>query len=79
MRVTFADPRPPSVRNDKGETLDVEFLTNEPSFERIIAPFVRNLKAIGIRASIRRIDSAQYERRVKSFDFDMVTTRYACG
>ena len=27
--------------------------------------------------SIRRIDPAQYERRVKSFDFDVVTTRYA--
>ena len=77
VRVTFAEPRPPSVRNDKGETLDVEFLTNEPSFERIIAPFVRNLRAIGIRASIRRVDSAQYERRVKSLDFDIITTRFS--
>jgi len=77
VRITFADPRPPSVRNDKGETLDVEFLTNEPTFERIIAPFVRNLKAIGIRASIRRVDSAQYERRVKSLDFDVITTRFS--
>jgi microcin C transport system substrate-binding protein len=71
-----AEPRVPSVRNAKGETLDVEFLTNEPSIERIIAPYVRNLKAIGVRASIRRVDSAQYERRVKSLDFDVVTTRF---
>ena len=70
VRVTVAESRPPSVRNEKGETLDIEFLTNEPSFERIIAPFVRNLRAIGIRASIRRVDSAQYERRIKSLDFD---------
>jgi microcin C transport system substrate-binding protein len=77
VRVTFAEPRPPSVRNEKGETLDVEFLTNEPSFERIIAPFVRNLRAIGIRASIRRVDSAQYERRVKGLDFDIITTRFS--
>jgi microcin C transport system substrate-binding protein len=77
VRVTFAEPRPPSVRNEKGETLDVEFLTNEPSFERIIAPFVRNLRAIGIRASIRRVDSAQYERRVKALDFDIITTRFS--
>jgi microcin C transport system substrate-binding protein len=77
VRVTVAEPRPPSVRNDKGETLDLEFLTNEPSFERIIAPFVRNLRAIGIRASIRRVDSAQYERRVKSLDFDVITTRFS--
>jgi microcin C transport system substrate-binding protein len=62
--------------NGAGETLDVEFLINEPSFERVIQPYVRNLVAIGINASIRRVDSAQYERRVKGFDFDVVTQRY---
>jgi microcin C transport system substrate-binding protein len=77
VRVAFAEPRPPSVRNIKGETLDIEFLTNEPTIERIIAPFVRNLRAIGIRATIRRVDSAQYERRVKSLDFDVITTRFS--
>ena len=30
-----------------------------------------------MQTTIRRIDPAQYERRVKSFDFDVVTTRYA--
>lgn len=62
--------------NAAGATLDVEFLINEPSFERVIQPYIRNLQAIGIGASIRRVDSAQYERRVKSFDFDVVTQRY---
>lgn len=76
-RVASPEQRPTSVRNAKGETLDVEFLINEPSFERIIAPYVRNLRLIGVRASIRRVDSAQYERRVKGLDFDMVTTRFS--
>ena len=62
--------------NAAGESLDVEFLINEPSFERVIQPYVRNLLAVGINASIRRVDSAQYERRVKGFDFDVVTQRY---
>lgn len=59
-----------------GEVLDIEFLMYEGSFERIIAPYIKNLEAIGVRASMRRVDSAQYQRRVKSFDFDVVTQRF---
>jgi microcin C transport system substrate-binding protein len=59
-----------------GEALEIEFLINEASFERIIAPYLKNLQAIGVSASIRRVDSAQYQRRVKAFDFDVVTSRF---
>ncbi len=59
-----------------GEALDIEFLMYEASFERIIAPYIKNLQAIGVSASIRRVDSAQYQRRVKAFDFDVVTSRF---
>jgi microcin C transport system substrate-binding protein len=60
----------------KGEALDIEFLITDPSSERIIGPYSENLKRIGINATMRRIDPAQYERRVKEFDFDIVTTRF---
>ena len=63
--------------NAKGEPLNLEILIFSESFERIIAPYLKNLKAIGVDASMRRVDPAQYERRVKSFDFDMVTQRYS--
>jgi microcin C transport system substrate-binding protein len=59
-----------------GEALNLEFLITDPVSERILLPYVKNLEALGIGASVRRIDPAQYERRVKSFDFDVVTTRY---
>ena len=62
--------------NDKGEPLKVEFLTFEPAFERIIAPYVKNLKGIGIDARIRMVDPAQYQQRLKDFDFDVTTQRY---
>jgi microcin C transport system substrate-binding protein len=62
--------------NARGEPLDVEFLIVDPTSERILTPYVKNLQAIGVQTSIRRIDPAQYERRVKSFDFDAVITRY---
>ena len=60
----------------RGEALSLEFLITDPVSERILLPYVKNLEALGISASVRRIDPAQYERRVKSFDFDAVTTRY---
>ena len=59
-----------------GDVLDIEFLIFEPTFERVLAPYVKNLQAIGVGATIRRVDSAQYQRRVKSFDFDVVTSRF---
>ena len=62
--------------NPEGEQLSVEFLTFEPTFERIIAPYVKNLKLLGIDARIRRVDPAQYQRRLKDFDFDITTQRY---
>ncbi|WP_439542231.1 extracellular solute-binding protein [Hyphomicrobium sp.] len=68
---------PAGWKNAKGETLTVEILLDSPSFERIIGPYLKNLKAIGIDASMRRVDSAQYEQRMKEFDFDLTTQRYA--
>jgi microcin C transport system substrate-binding protein len=62
--------------NDKGEQLAIEFLTFEPTFERIVAPYAKNLKLLGIDARIRRVDPAQYQRRLKDFDFDITTQRY---
>jgi len=62
--------------NDQGEQLTVEFLTFEPTFERIIAPYVKNLELLGIDANIRRVDPAQYQQRLKDFDFDVTTQRY---
>jgi len=63
--------------NAKGETLTIEFLEFEAMFERITVPYTDNLKRIGVDASFRLIDPAQYERRVKSFDFDVTTQRYS--
>ena len=65
------------LRNAEGRTLDIEFLSPEPTFERILTPYVQSLALLGIKATVRRVDPAQYERRVKAFDFDAVTQRYS--
>ena len=54
-----------------GEPMRFEILIVSPTFERIILPFVRNLKRLGIDARIRLVDESQYINRLRSFDFDM--------
>ena len=63
-------------RNAAGETLRVEFLNNSAAFERIILPFVDNLRTIGVDASMNTIDFAQYEERQETFDYDIVSGRF---
>lgn len=59
--------------NDKtGKPFVFEILLNQPTWERIALPFVENLKRLGIEASVRTVDSAQYKNRTDSFDYDMV-------
>ncbi len=63
-------------RNAKGEVLDIEFLIFSPAFERIISPYKKNLEILGVGSKIRRVDPAQYQERLKTFDFDITTRRY---
>jgi microcin C transport system substrate-binding protein len=62
--------------NKNGETLEAEFLIFEPTMERVLGPYLKNLHAIGVPATVRRVDPAQYERRVKGYDFDITTARF---
>ena len=62
--------------NDKGETLKAEFLLVQPDFERIVLPYIDNLKKIGVDASARMVDTSQYKRRTDDFDFDIVIDNF---
>ncbi|MEL6277730.1 MAG: extracellular solute-binding protein [Pseudomonadota bacterium] len=64
-------------KNAAGEVLTVEFLDRVgSSFDRIVDPYIANLRRLGVDASLRQVDPAQYERRAKSFDFDVATARF---
>jgi microcin C transport system substrate-binding protein len=58
--------------NGKGEPLAFEILIDEPTWERIVLPFVKNLERLGVAARLRTVDAAQYQKRVEDYDFDMV-------
>lgn len=60
------------LKNDKGEQLTVEFLLDSPLFERIALPYQQSLELLGIGVAIKTVDSAQYERRTQTFDYDII-------
>jgi microcin C transport system substrate-binding protein len=63
--------------NAKGEPLPIEFIMDEPSFEKVINFYIEKLRGLGVQASVRQIDAAQYQVRLKDFDFDMDTVRFS--
>ncbi|MFN4141818.1 extracellular solute-binding protein [Aestuariivirga sp.] len=66
-------------RNARGETLDVEFLIDSPVFERILGPYVKNLRLLGVNATIRTVDEAQYQDRQENYDYDVISSRFMAG
>ena len=61
------------MRNAAGQELSFEILLlSQSGMERITLPLVANLEKIGIKATVRNVDPAQYQNRVRDFDFDMI-------
>ena len=60
------------VNEESGEAMRFEILLVNPAFERIVAPFKKNLERLGIDARLRTVDTSQYQNRIDAFDFDMV-------
>lgn len=50
-----------------------EILFVDPSSEKLLQDFVKNLKEVGIRVTLKMLDMAQYTLRLDQFNFDMVT------
>jgi len=53
-----------------------EILLYDPQFERIVLPFNKNLKRLGVDVRVRSIDVPQYIRRTQDYDYDMIVTSY---
>jgi len=61
-----------------GQQLSVEFLLQAaaPEFERIVLFYKPNIERLGIEVTLRRVDDAQYENRLRSWDYDIITTSW---
>jgi microcin C transport system substrate-binding protein len=60
------------LTNVAGTQLTAEFLLVQPDFERVVLPYKNTLERLGIKASVRTVDTSQYQRRYDTFDFDII-------
>jgi microcin C transport system substrate-binding protein len=59
-----------------GKPVTVEILVQDPSAERIALFYKPSLERIGVTTSIRIVDDAQYQNRLRGFDFDMIIDQW---
>lgn len=64
------------LKNTAGATFSFEILLSSATFERVMAPYVKNLEKLGMQVRYRTIDPALYEERLQKFDFDMIVHVY---
>ncbi len=63
------------MRNANGDTLTIEFVSDSPAFERIVLPFIDNLRRVGVDALYEQVDPAQMQQRQEDFDYDITIAR----
>ncbi|WNK00484.1 extracellular solute-binding protein [Thalassospiraceae bacterium LMO-JJ14] len=64
------------VNEKTGKTLEFEVLLSSPLFERVVLPFAKNLEKLGVKARARTVETAQYRRRIDTFDYDMIVMNW---
>jgi microcin C transport system substrate-binding protein len=64
------------VSSKTGEPFTVEFLADDPSFERVFLFYKPSLDRLGVTVAVRTVDDAQYENRLRNWDFDIITASW---
>jgi len=59
-----------------GAPLTFEILLGDAADERVAIAYADALRRLGIEATLRTVDSAQYQGRLDTFDFDMILYRW---
>ncbi|MBR5130606.1 MAG: ABC transporter substrate-binding protein [Alphaproteobacteria bacterium] len=65
------------LTNQNGQVFEFDILLDAPSapmWERVLLPFVGQLKRLGINATITTVDMIQYKNRLDAFDYDMIVS-----
>ena len=60
------------VNQVTGKPFTFEILSASGGQKRLLLKYIDTLKRLGIAARLRQVDSAQYQRRRQTFDFDMI-------
>lgn len=60
------------IDQKSGASLTFEILANNSAQEALLLTYARSLEPLGIAARVRVVDSAQYQERISSYDYDMI-------
>ncbi len=60
------------VNKDTGKPLSFEVLATSVAQERLLGGFAKTLSRLGITVRVRVVDSAQYQQRLNTYDYDMI-------
>jgi microcin C transport system substrate-binding protein len=72
VRAAGYDIKDTRLVDSSGQPVAVEILVEDPSSERLALFYKPSLERLGVTTSVRVVDPAQYENRVRSFDFDII-------
>jgi microcin C transport system substrate-binding protein len=64
------------VNAKTNEPYAVEFLADDPNFERVFLFYKPSLDRLGITVTVRTVDNVQFENRLRDFDFDIITNAW---
>ncbi len=64
------------VNAASGEPYTVEFLASDPNTERFVLFYKPSLERLGMTVTVRTVDDAQYENRLRQWDFDITTASW---
>jgi microcin C transport system substrate-binding protein len=64
------------VNTKTGVQFTVEFLVDDPQTERFVLFYKPSLDRLGMTVSVRVVDSAQYENRLRQWDFDIIVASW---
>jgi microcin C transport system substrate-binding protein len=70
---------PDGMRTKDGKPLSMVILQTSPAFDRVVNPYIENLRQIGIDARLDRVDIAQYVDRRRTGDYDLVNHTFSMG
>jgi ABC-type oligopeptide transport system substrate-binding subunit len=60
------------LHDPKGRPVRFEILLDDPANMRVAQQYARDLARLGVVATPRLVDSAQYQERLTTYDFDMI-------
>lgn len=68
--------QPDGIRARDGQRLSFELLLYAKTWERIGEPYQQRLRRLGAEMKITTLQPAEYQKRIRTFDYDMIVMGY---